>query len=89
MILPGAEIVEKGLKDTEKKELSIYSLLLQSAITRLAGVQVVIEKFQLLEPASILLFRKLKEQEGKGAHSKFNALNRELLSFIKAKENEI
>ena len=88
MSLPGKKIVNQGLEDTSKKELTIHSLLLQSAITRLLSVGVIVEKLQLLEPASILLFRKLKESEGNGAHSKYNALNRELLSFIKAKENE-
>lgn len=86
--LPGTEIVLSGLFDISEGKYSKYSFLLQCARTRLKDIGIDVGKTLTSRDPSLVLFEILKLELGNGAHSMYNALNRELLSFIKAAERE-
>ena len=86
--LPGYEIVEKGLEDIRHGQLTEYSYLLYSAQTRFNDIGIKIEG-EMPADSSVKAFQILESKLGNGAHSAFNALNRQLLSFIKATEQQI
>ena len=83
--LPGYEIVEIGLEDIRQGLLTEYSYLLYSAQTRFSDIGIKIEG-EVPVDSSIKAFKIIETKLGDEAHSVFNALNRQLLSFIKASE---
>ena len=84
---PGYELIEQGLKDISQNKSSIYSALLFSAKTRLGSLGVAVGGIAPADP-SMELYRLLDIEFGDGAHSKFNALNRRLISFMKSMEKD-
>ena len=82
--LPGYEIVEPGLRDLRAGEETRASLLVSMAVTRLRTIGLDVpaplrnpeEKFYAL----------LAAEHGDGAHSKYNACRRRLVSFMRAAE---
>ncbi len=83
--LPGHEIVEQGLLDIRLGKKTEYSYLLYSASSRMQNIGISLEGEEP-DDASVKAFRILESKLGNSAHSAFNAMNRQLLSFIKASE---
>jgi hypothetical protein len=82
--LPGAEIVEPGLADLDCGAVTVNSLLVSIAATRLrsAGLQVA----DPLPDAEIQLYTLLAREHGDAAHARMNSLVRRLVSFERAYE---
>lgn len=81
--LPGEELVGQGISDLLAGEQTVCSLLLLTARLKLKSVGIVLPEVAFADP-EITLFNLLSKKYGNGAHSKYNALRRRLLSFISA-----
>lgn len=80
--LPGFEIVEEGLRDLGAGTESLNSLLVSMAVERLEQLG-----YSVPAPHSdpeLRFYRRLEERFGDGAHSKYNAYRRRLVSFLRA-----
>jgi hypothetical protein len=82
--LPGAELVEKGLRDLARGEESAEAMLLSMASVRLQGAG--IELPTVVRHPEQRLYLLLVGLHGAGAHSQYNALRRRLQSFMRAAE---
>ena len=82
--LPGAELVEKGIADLGRGIESVESLLVSIGAPRLGGLG--IEVPSPFPSAELRLYALLQAEEGNGAHSRYNALVRRLVSFERAAE---
>jgi hypothetical protein len=82
--LPGAEIVEPGLDDLGRGSVTVNSLLVSMAATRLrdAGLPVA----EPLPDPEIRLYELLAREHGDAAHARMNSLVRRLVSFERAYE---
>jgi hypothetical protein len=80
--LPGVEIVRTGLRDLSRRESSIDALLVSIAAPRLRQLGVRVPE-GLANPEEAL-FDRLVERYGDGAHSRYNALIRQVVSFARA-----
>ena len=81
--IPGSELVITGLKDIELGKETLSSLLVHSASIALYRVGVLDTKLSGPIDADLRLYRLLLDQYGDGAHSKYNAYRRRLLSFLR------
>jgi len=79
--LPGFEIVEEGLRDLRAGRETLHSLLVSMAATRLEKLGYSVPS-PLSDP-ELRLYRRLSERYGDGAHSKYNAYRRRLVSFLR------
>lgn len=81
--LPGGDLVEQGLDDLTRGVESIPSLLVSMAVTRLRnlGFDVPVPPWDSPE---LRLYGLLSAELGDGAHSRYNALVRRLLSFLRS-----
>ena len=86
-VLPGAELITRGFVDLENGVVSIESLLVSMASPRLETLALPLPTSPLISP-ELTLYRMLEEQYGLGAHSKYNAYVRRLVSFLRAAECE-
>jgi hypothetical protein len=80
--LPGAELVEEGLRDLAAGVESIPALLVSIGAPRLRQLEIDVEA-PLASPEHRLYLR-LHESDPDGAHSQYNALVRRLVSFERA-----
>lgn len=83
--LPGAELVEKGLADLAEGTETVESLLVSVGAPRLRELG-----FELRSPfedAEDRLYLLLARGDAAGAHSRYNALVRRLVSFERAAES--
>jgi len=83
--LPGAELVEKGLIDLADGVETVESLLVSIGSPRLRGLG-----FDVPSPfddAEERLYLLLAQEDSEGAHSRYNALVRRLVSFERAAES--
>ena len=82
--LPGAELIERGLRELGERRETAASLLVSIGAPRLrrAGVPVV----SPFDEPEHRLYRLLARTEGTAAHSRYNALLRRLVSFERAAE---
>ncbi len=80
--LPGHELVLTGLDDLERGVASLEALLVSIGAPRLrqAGIEV---REPLTSPEH-RLYERLAEEDADGAHSRYNALVRRLVSFERA-----
>lgn len=80
--LPGAELVAQGLCDLEQGVETIASLLVSMSAPRLraAGLPV----GTVFEEPELRLYRRLAALHGDNAHSRYNALVRQVVSFQRA-----
>jgi hypothetical protein len=83
-LLPGAELVEQGLRDLEGGIESPEALLVSIGASRLEGVG--IELPRRLPSPEHRLYALLAEENPDSAHSRYNALLRRLVSFERAAE---
>ncbi len=84
--LPGAERLERGIRDLRRGSRSPEALLVASAVTRLRqlGVEVPADA-PLPEAPELALFAALSEEHD-DPYFRYNALRRELDSFVAALE---
>lgn len=83
--LPGADLVAKGVADLERGEATTEAWLVSIGASRLrdfAGVAVPAP----LENPERGLYEALAREDADGAHSRYNALVRRLVSFERAAE---
>jgi hypothetical protein len=84
-LLPGAELVEKGLADLASGSQTVEALLVSIGAPRLRGLGFdVPERFDQPEERLYLL---LARDDPDGAHGRYNALVRRLVSFERAAES--
>jgi len=81
-VLPGADLVERGLTDLAAREESAEALLVSLASTRLRGLGLNVPS-RLADP-ELRLYRLLEREHGDAAHGRYNALVRRLVSFERA-----
>ena len=80
--LPGAELVEQGLHDLDERAETIESLLVSLGAPGLRTLGFVVPE-PLVDP-ELRLYRLLADRHGAGAHARYNALLRRLVSFQRA-----
>ena len=82
LALPGGDLVETGLRDLVERIVSDESLLVSIGRPRL--VQLGLDVPAAFEDAEHRLYGRLSERFGDGAHARYNALVRRLVSFERA-----
>jgi hypothetical protein len=82
--LPGAELVEAGLRDLERRVESREALLVSIGAPRLARLG--FDVSAAFESPEKRLYERLRADDPDGAHSRYNALVRRLVSFERAAE---
>jgi len=82
--LPGADLVDRGVRDLAAGRRSVEALLVSRATVRLRSCGVSVS--EPFPDADEGLYRLLCERDGTGAHSACNALTRRLVSFMRAAE---
>jgi hypothetical protein len=87
--LPGRDLVSEGLADLERGHLSIAALLVAIGAPRLRWLGFDVPAVTLGDASpEIALYRLLSRDDPRGAHSRYNALVRRLVSFERALELE-
>jgi hypothetical protein len=84
MLLPGEDLIRRGLEDLLGGKASSEALLVSIGAHRLrrAGLEVP----PALPDAEHRLYRRLAEEFGNDAHSRYNGLLRQLISYEQALE---
>lgn len=82
--LPGADLIERGLKDLGRDHESQEAYLVLIGAPRLRRLGIAVEAGPSIPEHR--LYRLLAEELGDGAHSAYNALVRRLVSFERAAE---
>ena len=83
--LPGAELVIAGLRDLDAGRITGPALLVLVASPNLRRLGVTLPEPPTVErPYEHRLYDLLVEQHGDGAHSRYNALIRRIMSFERA-----
>ncbi len=80
--LPGAELVEQGVRDLREGVETIESLLVSLAAPALRSVGLAVPT-PFPDP-ELKLYRLLADEHGDGAHSRYNSLVRRIVSFRRA-----
>jgi hypothetical protein len=81
--LPGAELVEEGLRDLAGGVQSAAALLVLIGAPRLRGLGIDVPASDLQSPEHAL-YHLLAREDPDSAHSRYNALIRRLVSFERA-----
>lgn len=84
--LPGAETVERGVRDLRRGRLSPAALLVATAVTRLRELGVEIPAGELLPAEPELALYAALGEECDDPYYRYNALRRRLDSFLAALE---
>ena len=79
---PGAELVGQGLHDLDHGAETVESLLVSLSAPRLRTLGFVVR--QPFADAELRLYQMLSAQYGAGAHARYNALVRRMVSFQRA-----
>jgi hypothetical protein len=80
--LPGADLIELGLRDLDRGVESIEALLVSIGAPRLRQLGVSVQ--HPIPTPEHRLYARLHDEYGDAAHSRFNALVRRLVSFERA-----
>lgn len=80
--LPGAELVERGLDDLAARAETMEALLVSVGAPGLRAVGLAVP--EPFEEPELRLYRHLAARYGAGAHARYNALRRRLVSFQRA-----
>lgn len=85
--LPGEDLVNKGLQDLVSGILSVEALLVLIGAPRLRrmGISIPVPK-NFSDSPEHALYHRLQSENPRGAHSRYNALIRRLVSFERALE---
>lgn len=83
--LPGHELVSAGLTDLARGRESVSALLVTMAAPRLRAVGLDVPASPCPSPSYRLY--ELLSADGDGAHSRYNALVRRIVSFARAAEH--
>ena len=81
--LPGAELVEDGLRDLARGVYSANALLVLIGAPRLRGLGIDVPAAAVEDPEHAL-YDLLAREDADSAHSRYNALVRRLVSFERA-----
>lgn len=82
--LPGSELIERGINDLRQGAETIAALLVSISAPRLRALGLpVLNPFDSPE---LRLYRQLATLYGAGAHSRYNALVRRIVSYQRAAE---
>jgi hypothetical protein len=84
--LPGADLVEQGLADLVKGEITDCSLLVLISSPRLKALGVNVPEADVPQPYEHQLYARLEQRLGAGAHSYYNSLIRRIVSYAHALE---
>lgn len=84
--LPGAEIVLPGMDDLRAGRESLNAHAVQTAAPRLRRAGLDVSSVEDDAPAAHVLYAKLSEELGDGAHSRYNAILTRVASFAGAAE---
>lgn len=84
--LPGHDLVADGIADLEAGHETVAALLVRMASPRLRALGIDVPVSAGVEPSHRLY--ELLDQEGPGAHSRYNALVRRMVSFARAAEHD-
>lgn len=84
-MLPGADIVESGLRDLGNGEETLNSLLVATAAPRLMRVGVTLSAPWSPGTAKDRLFALLQNEYGDGAHRRYNALIERVISYARSR----
>jgi hypothetical protein len=82
--LPGADLIEAGLKDLSDGKESIPALLVSIGAPRLRRIGFSVPRTVPMPEHK--LYALLQQSEGDAAHTRYNALIRKLVSFERAAE---
>jgi hypothetical protein len=80
--LPGADLIERGLSDLAQRAETVESLLVSIGTPRLQALGFAVPP--AFDDAEMRLYRRLATDFGAGAHSRYNALIRRMVSFQRA-----
>lgn len=83
--LPGAELIAEGLRDLARGKESVAGLLVLIGAPRLRRLGVPVPESAVPSPEH-RLYEKLAADDPDGAHSRYNALVRRLVSYERAAE---
>jgi hypothetical protein len=83
--LPGSELIREGLEDLGAGRETAAALLVLIGAPRLRRIGVQIPVVDVTEPEH-RLYQMLASQDSDSAHSRYNALIRQLVSFERAAE---
>jgi hypothetical protein len=87
-ILPGQELIEKGLADLSEGQVTDASLLVLIAAPRLRRLGIQVLERPLSPSCEHQLYARLETRLGAAAHSHYNSLIRRVVSFARALERE-
>ena len=82
---PGYELIREGLRDLEQNRLSQSGLLVAIGAERLRRIGLEVPDVSFADPEH-QLYMLLAREEPDSAHSRYNALVRQLVSFERAAE---
>jgi hypothetical protein len=86
--LPGHELVETGLADLAQDLMTECALLVLIAGPRLRALGIEVPERHFSSPCEHLLYERLEERFGAGAHSHYGSLLRRIVSYEHALERE-
>lgn len=86
--LPGEELVEQGLADLARGEISDASLLLLIAGPRLRRLGIPVPERHSEQPFEHQLYERIEDRMGTAAHSYYNGLLRRIASYARILERE-
>lgn len=84
-MLPGGDLIEKGIKDLNAGVESQQALLVAIGEPRLTRVGVLVPNHAFTFP-ELRLYENLSQPDPDAAHARYNALIRRLVSFERAAE---
>lgn len=87
-MLPGEEIVRRGLADLRENRITDESLLVLIAAPRLKRLGIDVPERPVPRPYEHQLYTRLEERLGTEAHSFYNSLIRRVVSYARAVERE-
>lgn len=87
--LPGADLVEQGLKDLSENRVTELSLLVLIAAPRLRGLGLQVPERDFPRPYEHALYERLEQRLGDGAHSRYNSLIRRIVSYARARRPSV
>ena len=85
--LPGAELVAAGLDDLRAGDQTASAAAVAMAAHRLGAAGIEVPQAPWGEPPAHRLYALLAAEDGRNAHSRYNAIVRRMVSFARALEH--